>query len=373
MVVSRRNSSPNRGHSTGVYVLSFGSVASGAGLLARKWDTRGNELWHREYATSYPTAFGAAEPSGFFVAGGAGYGFVTTSLHRYDAGGNELWSRQLAPPNLNGLAADTTGVYVIGATNHGWPALPGQCRSGSGGDAFVLKYDLNGTEVWTRQFGSSGATLARAVTVETGDIYVVGNESSGPGDPNLLRADSVFFQDGAGFLAKIKTAASLTGARPRIVPDCVVNAASYLGGGVAPGEIVTIFGSGIGPPDLVSLSLTDDRRLATTLADTRVWFNDVPAPLVYVSDQQSSAIIPYAMAGRASVDVQVEYKGVRSDPVTVPVLASRPGIFSVDASGQGQGAILNEDGTLNSASNPARRGAVISIYGPEVARRPRVS
>lgn len=54
---------------------------------------------------------------------------------------------------------------------------------------------------------------------------------------------------------------------------------------------------------------------------------------------------------------------MQSDPVTVPVLASRPGIFSVDASGQGQGAILNEDNTLNSPSNPARRGSVISIFG----------
>ena len=347
--------------STGVYVLSFGSVASGAGIVARKWDTRGNELWHREYATAYPTAFGAAEPSGFFVAGGAGYGFVNTSLHRFDAAGNELWSRQLATPNLNGLAADSTGVYVIGATNQTRPALPGQCRSGSGGDSFVLKYDLNGTEVWTRQFGFSGATSPSGVAVYSGDVYVVGREWSwAPVD----WVDTHVVPDAGGaFLAKLETAAAVAGAGPRILPDCIVNAASYVGRGVAPGEIVTLFGSGIGPPDPVSLSLTDDRRLANTLADTRIWFNDVPAPLVYVSDQQSSAIVPYAVAGRASVEVQVEYKGVRSDPVTVPVLASRPGIFSGDASGQGQGAIMNEDGTLNSRSNPARRGSVISIFG----------
>ena len=172
-----------------------------------------------------------------------------------------------------------------------------------------------------------------------------------------------FSDAGGGFLAKLDTAAAVSAGGPRILPDCIVNAASYVGGGVAPGEIVTLFGSGMGSPDLVSLQLTDDRRLATTLADTRIFFNDVPAPLVYVSDRQSSAIVPYAVAGQASVDVQVEYKGVRSDPVTVPVLTSRPGVFSVDASGQGQGAILNEDGTLNSPSNPARRGSVITIFG----------
>jgi uncharacterized protein (TIGR03437 family) len=46
----------------------------------------------------------------------------------------------------------------------------------------------------------------------------------------------------------------------------------------------------------------------------------------------------------------------------MPVLASRPGIFSLDASGQGQGAILNEDGSLNSPSNPAQRGSIVTIY-----------
>jgi len=343
--------------STGVYVLSFGTVGNSAGLLARKLDSRGNELWHREYATAFPTAFSSAAPSGFFVAGGVGYGFVNTSLHRYDADGNELWSRQLATPTLNGLAADATGVYIVGATSQAGPALPGQCRSGSGGDSFVRKYDLSGMEVWTREFGTSGGASVSSVTVDSGSVYLVGHEWSGVGDL------TAFPDVGGAFLAKLETAAAVTGTGPRILPDCIVNAASYVGGGVAPGEIVTLFGSGIGPPDGVSLSLTPDRTLATTLADTRIWFDEVAAPLVYVSDQQSSAIVPYSMAGRASVDVQVEYKGVRSDPVRVPVLASRPGVFSADASGQGQGAILNEDGSVNSPWNPARRGSVITIFG----------
>jgi uncharacterized protein (TIGR03437 family) len=126
--------------------------------------------------------------------------------------------------------------------------------------------------------------------------------------------------------------------------------------------MVTIFGSTMGPSELVPLRLTEDRRLASTLAETRVLFNDMPAPLVHVSDKQITAIVPYAVAGRSSVDVQVEYRGVRSEAVTMPVLPSRPGIFTLDGTGQGQGAILNEDGSLNSASNPARRGSVISIW-----------
>jgi len=273
---------------TGVYVLSFGTVGSGAGLLARKYDPRGNALWQREYATAYPIAFSAAQPSGFFVAGGIGFGFVNTSLHRYDADGNELWSLPLATPTLTGVAADTTGVYIIGSTSSAGPALPGQCRSGSGGDSFVRKYDLNGAELWTREFGVSGATLASAVAADSsGGVYVVGREGSGLGS-----VVDDFPSDGGAFLAKLGTTPAVTGAGPHILPDCIVNAASYIGGGVAPGEIVTLFGSGLGPPDLVPLSLTDGQTLATTLAGTRIWFNNAPAPLMYVSDQQSSAIVP---------------------------------------------------------------------------------
>src|SRR6185369_4403762 len=154
-------------------------------------------------------------------------------------------------------------------------------------------------------------------------------------------------------LARIEKAlVTLPATRPHIYWECVVNAASYVGGGVAPGEIVTIFGAAMGPSELVRLRVAEDSRLATTLAETRILFDGVPAPLLYVSDRQSSAIVPYAVAGRPSVDVQVEYRGVRSDAVTAPVLASRPGIFSLDGSGRGQGAILNEDGSVNSPSNP---------------------
>ena len=166
------------------------------------------------------------------------------------------------------------------------------------------------------------------------------------------------------FLAKFeKSPAPVTLTSPRIFPDCVVNAASYVGGGVAPGEIVTLFGAGMGPSQLASLQLTQNGTLATSLAATRILFNGVPAPLLYVSDRQSSAIVPYAVAGRGSVDVQVEYQGVQSEKVTVPVLPSRPGIFSLDSSGRGQAAILNEDGSLNSPSNPAARGSIITIFG----------
>jgi uncharacterized protein (TIGR03437 family) len=251
------------------------------------------------------------------------------------------------------VAADATGVYVAGNTS----GLPGQCRSGES-DFFVRKYNSEGVEQWTREFGASDTAFATGVAVDGSGVYVAGQ--AGPFGfeefdflPKAVGANQAF-------LAKFDTSnAPLALPGPRIFPDCVVNAASYVGGGVAPGEIVTLFGSAMGSSELVSLSLTEDFRLATTLGGTRILFNGVPAPLLYVSERQSSAIVPYAVTGQSSVDVQVEYQGVRSEAVTVPVLTSRPGIFGLD----GQGAIFNEDGTLNSRSNPAQRGSIITLYG----------
>lgn len=62
------------------------------------------------------------------------------------------------------------------------------------------------------------------------------------------------------------------------------------------------------------------------------------------------------------MDVEVEHKGVRSPIVTVPVLGTRPGLFSVDGSGRGQAAAFNEDGSVNSPSNPAKPGSIVVFY-----------
>ena len=360
---------------TGVYMFGIKiTFEGGPGMpssFVRKWDLRGTELWTHQSPAAF-VSVAAAVPTGFYSAGSDASGFL---LRRYDSDGNLMWTRRVAESSLfspngigargSGVVADITGVYVVG-TSLAAPALPGQCRSGSGGDFFVRKYDPDGAAVWTREFGTVDAAWASGVAVDPSGVYVVGQEGTAMvrDDWDLFDVFSTASPTSGAFLAKFeKTAAVVTGSGPRIFPDCVVNAASYVGGGVAPGEIVTLFGSAMGPAELVRLRLTEDRRLATTLAETHILFDGVPAPLMYVSEKQSSAIVPYAVSGRTSVEVQVEYKGVRSEAVTVPVLPSRPGIFSMDGTGEGQGAILNEDGSVNSPSNPARRGSIITLYG----------
>ena len=152
------------------------------------------------------------------------------------------------------------------------------------------------------------------------------------------------------------------GAKPAASAAGVLNAASFQGGGVAPGEIVTIFGSNVGPPELARLALAANGRVANFLGATRVLFDGVPAPIVYVLAGQTSVVVPYSVAGRSTTEMVVEYQGRRSDPVTLNVTAAAPGLFSL-GSGTGQGAILNQDSKVNGASNPAAKGSVVVFFG----------
>ncbi len=148
------------------------------------------------------------------------------------------------------------------------------------------------------------------------------------------------------------------------VPDNgVVSAATFAGGGVAPGLLVTVFGSGIGPAALTTAQVTPDGKLSSTVADTRVLFDDVAAPLVYASAGQVSAIVPYAVAGKATTMMQVEYRGVKSNPVSLRVVETAPGLFTANSSGKGPGAILNEDSSVNTESTPAKPGSIVVLYG----------
>jgi uncharacterized protein (TIGR03437 family) len=154
---------------------------------------------------------------------------------------------------------------------------------------------------------------------------------------------------------------SMTVGQPTITS--VNNAASYNATGVAPGEIVTIFGIGLGPATLAYLQEDSNGLVSTTTGNTMVYFNGIAAPMIYALNKQVSAVVPYEMAQYATVDIVLEYSGNASSPFAAKVLTAVPGIFTNDFSGSGQGAIQNvKDSTPNSAANPAARGDYVTIY-----------
>lgn len=155
---------------------------------------------------------------------------------------------------------------------------------------------------------------------------------------------------------------TLTNSAPSLTSQSVVNAATRSGGPVAPGEFVIVSGNAIGPAQPVAMKLTPAGLLSTSLGNAQVLFDGQPAPLLYASANQIYAIVPYAVSGRVSTQLQVEYRGVLSAAVTVSVADAAPGIFTSSSTGSGQAVVLNQDGRPNSAAHPASGNSTIQIF-----------
>jgi uncharacterized protein (TIGR03437 family) len=149
---------------------------------------------------------------------------------------------------------------------------------------------------------------------------------------------------------------------PSFPAQGVVNAASYQGGGVSPGELVTIFGQSMGPTSLAPTALDEAGSLSDMLQGTQIFFDGFPAPLVYAFAGQVSAMVPYSVAGNSTTSIEASYLGVLSPPVSMPVLAAAPSILTQSAQGSGAGVILNSDYSVNTPANPAARGDYVTIY-----------
>lgn len=176
--------------SSGIYVVGvtqgtfLGQIsAGGSDAFIRKYDIDGKEIWTRQFGNveaNYAQDV-AVDPSGIYVLG-ATYGTFAGQLpagelevfvRKYDADGNVLWTRLFGTPATDyakAISADPSGIYVVGST-HG--TFPGQISAG-GSDVFIRKYDADGKEIWTKQFGNPGNDLVKAAAVDPTGIYVAG-------------------------------------------------------------------------------------------------------------------------------------------------------------------------------------------------------
>lgn len=145
----------------------------------------------------------------------------------------------------------------------------------------------------------------------------------------------------------------------RLRAEGVLSAASLMGDGVSPGEILTLLGAQIGAPEPQTPSAGGSSQI---LGDTIVRFDGIPAPLLYSSPNQINLVAPYAVAARARVNVEVSQRGIIVGLVSVPVLPARPALFTINGGGFGPGAILNQDATLNTDDRPAEVGSVAVLF-----------
>lgn len=150
----------------------------------------------------------------------------------------------------------------------------------------------------------------------------------------------------------------------------ITDGASFLPGSIAPGEMLAIFGTGIGPDALTTFTLPapPSTTLATSLAGVRILFEGVESPLIFVSSTQVVAMAPYSLVPGSTVNVVAEFNGVQSADYPVTVTDTVPSLFTVGSAGVGQAAAFNVDQTtgaltLNADVTPVVKGGIISLYG----------
>ncbi|MEO5925164.1 MAG: IPT/TIG domain-containing protein [Bryobacteraceae bacterium] len=149
------------------------------------------------------------------------------------------------------------------------------------------------------------------------------------------------------------------------VVQAVVSAASYAATAASPGELVTLFGYGIGPSTSAGMTVTSG-YVTTTVQGTSVTIDGRAAPMIYVSRDQITVQVPYTVSLGAAKTVAVDNNSVIASG-TVATASAAPGLFTLDGSGVGQAAALTfsqQSGlyAVNGASAPARAGDIVILY-----------
>jgi uncharacterized protein (TIGR03437 family) len=258
-------------------------------------------------------------------------------------------------------------------------------------DGFLVKLGATGsTLLFSTYLGGSGEDKIAGLSISArGDIWVTGTTTSAdfPGDamPGSGSFFSAVSEDGARLMRSYMPPGSGAGQAIRATSNGDVWALGGLGsvlqvpggelqglgilgvtssagrdvkGYVAPGEFVTLYGNLPGPALGAGAVLDADGRVAVELAGVRVLFDGVPSPLLYVGSNQINALAPYALSGRDWTNVEVTWAGRRLPAVRMYVRPAQPEVFRI-----GFAAVaLNQDGTLNSGTNPAEQGSIVTVW-----------
>jgi uncharacterized protein (TIGR03437 family) len=238
----------------------------------------------------------------------------------------------------------STTVQVTSSTTGTNVPFTASFVPGTGGNFLTVTPSSGNTPATLTLAVNAAVSSTLAAGTYTGDVQV----SSGTGAVQTVKVTLLVSPAGTPVVLSITSG---TGIQP---------------GAVSPGEIVTIYGNGIGPATPAtgtSFQPTASGTVPTMLANVTVTFNNVAAPLIFVLQGQINAIVPYEVAGQTSVPVVVTNNGTASAAFTVPVTATTPSIFSLGENGSGQGAILNNPGlSVNGTANPAAPGSSVAIY-----------
>jgi uncharacterized protein (TIGR03437 family) len=321
------------GTGTAITEYSWGALESVTGAIAQA-DILGI---FGAYGLTLGTLWGAPAPTD----PGA---FAFKIFLNYDGNGSRFGGTSVSGTSSD---PDTLSIYAAQRVDSALTVLVLNKTAGAIGDSISL---ANFTPAGTAQVWQYSQANLTAIVRQTADINVGGNS---------LTATFPAYSMTLLVIPQAQSAMTV----PQPVVSAVTSAASYAASGVSPGEIVTIFGQSLGPASLAGLQVNSNGTLSSSIGGVQVFFNGYAAPMVYTLATQLSTIVPYEVAGQNSVNVVVAYHGNASAPFPVAVAAATTAIFTGDASGHGQGAILNQDYSLNTPAHPAPRGQYVFIYG----------
>jgi uncharacterized protein (TIGR03437 family) len=209
----------------------------------------------------------------------------------------------------------------------------------------------------TRQIAVSSGALPPGLTLDSKTGVISG--SVGASSANLYLFAITATDSASGLTSAPQSfVIGVTGASSPVSISDLINSASLTGGLVAPGELVTLRGTLLGPAAGASFSTNP---IANTLGGTQVFFGAEAAPLLYSSATQINAVVPWSVAGQSAVTILVQ-SAAGSSSLNTPVAPAAPGVFTYNASGSGQAIVINQDGTPNGSGNPAIAGSYISLY-----------
>jgi uncharacterized protein (TIGR03437 family) len=142
----------------------------------------------------------------------------------------------------------------------------------------------------------------------------------------------------------------------------IASSASGQTGLIAPGQLVSLFGSGMGPAGGV-IAQPGAGIYPTTASGTTVYFNGAAAPVLYTSANQVNVVVPFGLNPNSPAQVVVNYQGQISSAKTVPASAAAPGVFTLNGSGSGAVLAVNvADNSVNDANHPAKAGSSVLLY-----------
>ncbi len=343
----------------GNYPITPGAYLSSGSSYLTRLNSSGTGLIYSTFtagSTACCVAVDSADNATVAVQGNSGTDFL---VMRFNAQGTGVtFSQDLSGSALPaGLALDGAGnSYVVlsaGAPNGiiappvaaNYPAKDSVTPCSAGPNSALAVLDSSGsllqaTYIPVTGGGFGGFPPAVAVGANsTVDVLGVTLGTAGSESPTLIQ-----------FSPNLNA--------PIVQLACVGNAANYDSTAISGGELVSLFGQGLGPVTGAQPKVSMQTGFPTELAGVRVTFDGTPGPLLYVQEGQINAIAPWSLVSGQKVDVCVNYMGATTNCITRTAVDAHPGVFTLN----GSTLALNQDGTINSASNPAPTGTYVTVF-----------